>query len=84
MELMRRQATIQAALARAPGGPVTTLPNKPLVRVRAVYGRALAYTDTHVLHEWVKGGEHFARWDLKWQVVRVTAEDWDGESLDLP
>lgn len=82
MELMRRQATIQAALARAPGGPVTTLPNKPLVHVRAVYGRAIATTPTHVLHEWVTAGQHFARWDEKWQVQRVTDDEWDGEGFE--
>jgi hypothetical protein len=55
---------------------------RPLVHVRAVYGRAIATTPTHVLHEWVKGGDYHCRWDEKWQVQRVAADEWDGEPID--
>ena len=48
---------------------------RPLVRVRAVYGRAIAVTTTHVLHEWVKAGTYYVRWDEKWQVHRVGADE---------
>ena len=78
---MRRSAAITGAIARAPGGPVTPLEPRPLVHVRAVYGRAVATTPTHVLWEWVKAGEYHVRWDEKWQVRRVGVEEWDGEAL---
>lgn len=78
---MRRQAAIRGALARAPGGKVTKLDPRPLVKVRAVYGRAVAATPTHILHEWVRYGDYHCRWDEKRQVHQVTAEEWDGESL---
>lgn len=54
---------------------------RPLVKVRVGYGRAVATTPTHVLHEWVRYGEYHCRWDEKWQVHRVTAEEWAGEPL---
>ena len=78
---MRRAAAISAALGRAPGGKVTLLDPRPLVKVRVVYGRAVAYTPTHVLHEWVRAGEYHCRWDEKRQVHRVSADEWDGEDL---
>jgi len=79
---MRRAGAVSAALARAPGGKVTLLDPRPLVKVRVVYGRAIATTPTHVLHEWVRYGEYHCRWDEKRQVVRASAEDWRGEALD--
>lgn len=79
---MRRAGAVKAALARAPGGKVTMLDPRPMVKVRVVYGRALARTPTHVLHEWVRYGEHQCRWDKSDQVAMVTAEDWAGEPLD--
>lgn len=79
---MRREAALRGAFARAPGGQVTKLDPKPLVKVRAVYGRAVATTPTHILHEWVRYGEYHCRWDEKWQVEKVDAEDWHGEPLD--
>ena len=78
---MRRANAIKAALARAPGGQAETLDPRPLVKVRAVYGRAVATTPTHVLHEWVRYGQYHCRWDEKWQVMRVDPEQWHGESL---
>jgi len=77
---MWRRATIKALLARAPG-PVTMLTDKPLVRVRASWGRAIATTDGHVLHERVYLGQHYANWDEKWQVHRVSADEWKGEAF---
>jgi hypothetical protein len=50
--------------------------------VRAVYGRAIATTEGHVLHEWVRYGQHHVRWDPKWQVEPITADDWLGEQID--
>lgn len=82
LESMRRAGAIRAVLARAPGGQVTMLDPKPLVKVRVVYGRAVATTLTHVLHEWVRYGEYHCKWDKAEQVVRVTAEDWQGEPLE--
>jgi len=82
MEEMRRAAAVQGALARAPGGAVQLLDPRPLVRVRVVYGRAIAATPTHILHEWVRYGEYHCRWDEKWQVERVDPGAWLGESLD--
>lgn len=79
---MRRAAAIRGALARAPGGAATLLDPRPLVHVRVGYGRAVAVTSTHVLHEWVKAGEYHCRWDEKWQVRRVGVDEWDGEGLD--
>lgn len=54
---------------------------KPLVRVRVVYGRAVAVTPTHVLCEWVRYGEYHCRWDQKGQVQRVAEGEWVGEGL---
>lgn len=54
---------------------------RPLTRVRAIHGQAIATTTTHVLHEWKKAGQWFSRWDEKWQVHKVTADEWDGEDL---
>lgn len=82
LEDMRRAGAISGMLARAPGGKVELLDPRPLVRVRVTFGRAIATTPTHVLHEWVKHGEYHCRWDEKWQVHQVPAEAWDGEPLD--
>jgi hypothetical protein len=82
LEEMRRAGAIRAQVARAPGGKVTMLDPRPLVKVRVVYGRAVATTPTHVLWEWVRYGEYHCRWDEKWQVHRVGAEEWEGEWLD--
>ena len=82
LERMRRESAVSAAVARAPGGKVTMLNPRPLTRVRAVYGRAIATTPTHVLHEWVRYGDYQCRWDEKWQVHRVAPDEWLGESLD--
>ena len=79
---MRRAGAITTALARAPGGHVTMLDPRPHVKVRVVYGRAIATTPTHVLHEWVRYGEYHCRWDAHAQVVKVTADEWAGEPLD--
>jgi hypothetical protein len=81
LEQMRRAGAISAALARAPSGKVTMLDPRPLVKVRVVYGRAVATTPTHVLWEWVRYGEYHCRWDEWGQVHRVTAEDWAGEEI---
>ncbi|MGK3957911.1 hypothetical protein ACLKOZ_17165 [Arthrobacter sp. R4] len=82
LESMRRAGAVTAALGRAPGGKVTLLDPRPLVKVRVLYGRAIAYTPTHVLHEWVRYGEYHCKWDQTWQVHRVAAEEWRGEALD--
>ena len=82
LERMRRESAVSAAVGRAPGGKVTMLDPRPLVCVRAVYGRAIATTPTHVLHEWVRWGNYHCRWDEKWQVHKVTVDEWLGESLD--
>lgn len=84
MDEIRTAAAIRAALARAPGGQVTMLDPQPLVRVRAVYGRAIASTPTHVLHEWIRQGQHHCRWDEKWQVHQVPEEEWAGENFGGP
>jgi len=82
MEAMRRAGAIREALARAPGGQAEMLEPRPLVKVRIVYGRAVAATPTHVLHEWVRYGEYHCRWDEKWQVQRVSPDELQGEPLD--
>lgn len=82
LESMRRAAAITGVIARAPGGRVTLLEPRPLVKVRVGYGRAVAVTPTHVLHECVKAGDYHVKWDEKWQVHRVTADEWDGGPLD--
>jgi len=82
IEEIRRSAAVRGALARAPGGAAELLDPRPFVRVRVVYGRAVAVTQTHVLHEWVRYGQYHCRWDEKWQVKRVSSEEWAGESLD--
>jgi hypothetical protein len=82
LESMRRSAAITGAIARAPGGAVTLLDPRPLVHVRAAYGRAIAVTETHVLWEWVKAGEYHVRWDEKWQVRRVAEGEWSGEDFE--
>lgn len=79
---MRRAGAIRGALARAPGGQAERLDPRPLVRVRAVFGRAVAVTPTHILHEWVRYGQYHCRWDEKWQAHRVAADEWKGEALD--
>ena len=80
LERMRRAGAITAALARAPG-PVTMLNPRPLVKVRVTYGRAVAVTPTHVLHEWVRWREWHCRWDARWLVERVSADEWMGEEF---
>lgn len=79
---MWREATVRALLARAPGTDPQLLDPRPLVRVRAVYGRAIAITSSHILHEWVKAGQHHVRWDQRRQVHPVSADEWAGEELD--
>ena len=81
LEGMRRRIAVDGAMRQAPG-PVTLLVARPLVKVRVTYGRALAVTDTHVLHEWVRHGEYHCRWDHKRLVQRVGADEWMGEALD--
>jgi len=81
LEQMRRAAAITAALAHAPG-PVTLLNPRPLVKVRVTYGRAIAVTPTHVLHEWVRYREWHCRWDAKRLVERVEDGVWLGEEID--
>lgn len=76
---MRRAGAISGQIARAPGGQVTVLDPRPLVKVRVAYGRAIATRPTHVLQEWVRHGEYHCRWDAHAQVIRVTAEVWSGE-----
>lgn len=80
--MMRRSAVRDACLHRAPEQPVHQLPAPVLVRVRATYGRAIATTAGHVLHEWVRYGEYHVRWDAKRLVTIVDAADWDGENID--
>lgn len=82
LESMRRAGAVTAALARAPGGKVTMLDPRPLVKVRVLYGRAIAFTPTHVLHEWVRYGEYHCKWDARAQVRRVGIGDWNGEQID--
>jgi hypothetical protein len=79
---MRRSAARDALLRHPPDTPVQLLPAPVLVRVRAVYGQAIATTPTHVLHEWVRYGEYHVRWDPKRLVERVAADDWHGEQVD--
>jgi hypothetical protein len=78
---MRREIAIRAALGRAPGGKVTMLDPRPLVHVRVTWGRAIAATPTHVLHEWIRYGDYHCRWDEKWQVRRVAEDEWLGEEF---
>lgn len=79
---MARDSVRGALLRRAPDEPVELLASPVLVRVRAVYGRAIATTPTSVLHEWVRYGEYHCRWDAKWQVHPVAASEWAGEALE--
>lgn len=79
---MRHEALVRDLLARPPGTDLTMLDPRPLTRVRAIYGQAIATTNTHVLHEWRKAGQWFVKWDEKWQVHKVTAHEWQGEPLD--
>lgn len=81
MDEIRRASARRMQLARAPGGQATELPDRPLVKVRAVYGRAIAETPTHVLHEWVKAGQFHVRWDEKRQVQIVPPDGWHGEAF---
>ena len=78
---MVHESVVQGLLGRAPGKGLRMLDPRPLVHVRAVYGRAIAITDTHILHEWRKAGELHARWDERWQVVPVDAYVWAGEEI---
>jgi hypothetical protein len=81
MGVWRHEGVVRGLLGRAPGQDLQLLDPRPSVRVRAVYGRAIATTTTHVLHEWRKAGELHARWDEKWQVTPVSPHDWHGEEL---
>jgi hypothetical protein len=82
LELMRRSAARDACLHHPPDTPVHQLPEPVLVRVRAVYGQAIATTPTSVLHEWVRYGEYHVRWDRKALVMPVNADEWGGEKID--
>ena len=78
---MRHEGVVAGLLRRPPGQNLTMLDPRPLTRVRAVYGRAIATTSSHVLHEWRKAGQLHARWDERWQVHPVSADQWDGEPI---
>lgn len=65
---MRRAAVLDAAL-RARENVTRTQPQP--VRLSAITGCVVAYTDTQVLVEWVAYGDYHVRWENKWQVQRI-------------
>ncbi|MFF1830811.1 hypothetical protein [Paenarthrobacter sp. NPDC058040] len=56
--------------------------NQPLVRVGEIYGRAIKYTRSYGLIEWVDDGRAYhVQWFPARQIKRVDEESWRGRPL---
>ncbi|WP_427017893.1 hypothetical protein ACQCSX_04560 [Pseudarthrobacter sp. P1] len=84
MPVFWHRAKIEHLIENPPSTPVTVLSGdaRILAKVRATYGRVVAYTPTHGLYEWADGGgELRALWEEAKQIRRVTAQEWKGRPL---
>ena len=63
--------------------PIRDFPKygRPLVQVGAINGKAVAWTQSYGLIEWLdaSGGHHLG-WAQSASIERVTAEEWKGSS----
>ncbi|MFF2840533.1 hypothetical protein [Paenarthrobacter sp. NPDC057981] len=58
------------------------LGKQPLVRINEIYGRAIKYTRSYGLIEWVDDQRvYHVQWFPAGQVKRVDAESWRGRPL---
>ena len=61
--------------------PVQDFPKygRPLVQVGMIYGKAVAWTHTYGLIEWLgSSGKYHIGWAHSSSIKRVTAEEWKG------
>lgn len=61
--------------------PIRDFPkfNRPLVCVAGVYGKAVAWSDSYGLIEWLDAsGKYHIGWAHSASIKRVTAEEWKG------
>jgi hypothetical protein len=63
--------------------PVRDFPKhgRPLVYVSGIYGKAVAWTHTYGLIEWLDlSGKYHMGWAHSSSIKRVTPEEWKGKS----
>lgn len=63
--------------------PIRELPKheRPLVYVSGIYGKAVAWTHTYGLIEWLdSSGKYHMGWAHSSRIKRVTAEEWKDAS----
>lgn len=61
--------------------PIRDFPkfNRPLVQVGGIYGKAVAWSDSYGLVEWLDGeGKYCIGWAQSTSIKRVAAEEWKG------
>jgi hypothetical protein len=63
--------------------PIRDFPKygRPLVQVGSIYGKAVAWSRSYGLIEWLDGsGTYHLGWAQSASIKRVTAEEWKGVS----
>jgi hypothetical protein len=63
--------------------PIRDFPKygRPLVRVGSIYGKAVAWSRSYGLIEWLDAsGRYHLGWAQSASIKRVTSEDWKGSS----
>jgi hypothetical protein len=78
--LLDADARLEAQMARAPHmAKRYPKDQRPLVRIRDVYGRAIAYTPRQVLVEILyRHGGYVLRWEPFEHVHYIAGRDWKG------
>jgi hypothetical protein len=81
----RMFARIQAEESRPidDPAPIRDFPKygRPLVYVSGIYGKAVGWTHTYGLIEWLdSSGKYHLGWAHSSSIKRVTPEEWKGES----
>jgi hypothetical protein len=63
--------------------PIRDFPKygRPLVQVGGIYGKAVAWSNSYGLIEWLdSSGKYHLGWAHSASIKRVTAEEWKGSS----
>ena len=63
--------------------PIRDFPKygRPLVQVGSIYGKAVAWSNSYGLIEWLDpSGTYHLGWAQSASIKRVTAEEWKGSS----
>lgn len=63
--------------------PIRDFPkfSRPLVQVGEIYGKAVAWSNSYGLIEWLDGsGKYHLGWAQSGNIKRVSAEEWKGGS----